>query len=200
MDKLFEVKNQDESGFFHFGVDDDGSGRIMSVNEKESMIASVMAHEISHALLRHHAEQMSTQATSALALVLVRTVVGGALPGDELLMRVGVLLPFSRKHEYEADLIGLYLMSRACYNPEYAIKSFDKLKEAVAPHETNLVSYISTHPSFGHRVDIFKKHMKNAQRERSKFCYTKSEVALKGVSGKRKTVQYWWQDLKIEDI
>ncbi len=167
--------------------------------EKESMVAAVMAHEISHALLRHHSEQMTTHAASGLLLALFRLVLGDSLPGDTLLMNVGVLLPFSRKHEYEADLIGLYLMSRACYNPEYAIRAFNRMKEAMAPNESNVASYISTHPSFTHRVEIFQKHLKSAQRERSKFCYTKSEVMERGVSGKRKHVKYWWEDLRIDN-
>jgi predicted Zn-dependent protease len=163
------------------------------MKEKESLVAGVMAHEISHALLRHHAEQISLQAKMGIALTIVQAIIGGPLPGDQLLMNVGVLLPFSRKHEYEADLIGLYLMSRACYDPKYAIKTFEKMQKMQSV-DPGVLQYVSTHPSFGNRLDVFREHLNNAERERSKYC-----GLYKSTAGSKK-IKYWWEGLNIHDL
>lgn len=166
----------------------------MDINAVESMIASVMAHEIAHALLRHSAEQMTIMAKTAILLSIIRFIVGGPIPGDTLIMNLGVLLPYSRRHEHEADLIGLYLMSRACYNPKYALAAFNLLSKI--NQEDRLMVYVSTHPTFEDRIELFKNHLDNALKERAKFCYT-SPDALYRDEGKKRTVNYWWEDLDI---
>jgi predicted Zn-dependent protease len=133
---------------------------MFPVAETEAGLATVMGHEVAHALARHGAERMSQQMGMQLvgAGLAVGLGAGGAsgvtqdvaMQAFGLGAQVGVLLPFSREQESEADHIGLILMAKAGYDPSQAIGFWQRMEETGgggAPPE-----FLSTHPSHGTRT------------------------------------------------
>ena len=103
---------------------------IFPVLEDEAGMAFVMGHEVGHALMHHGGERMSQQMVAGGATALVGAALGAKDPQQSqaamaalgLATQVGVLLPFSRKHESEADRVGLELMAKAGYDPRAAVR------------------------------------------------------------------------------
>jgi Zn-dependent protease with chaperone function len=131
----------------------------------DAQIAAVMGHEISHALMRHHMEARGFNSIIAGFAFIIRSVFGIRFGGDALLLNLGVLLPFSRKHETEADLVGLMIMARANYNPERAIVAFQKMSQK----KGSINSYFSTHPSDTDRIALLRKNIPTAKEEKSMY-------------------------------
>jgi len=142
---------------------------IMPVCQSEAGLAVVMSHEIGHALARHGGERMS-QATvvnggkQAIALVTRNQ----AAKRQELIAQAyglgsqyGVLLPFSRKHELEADQIGLMLMSKAGYDPAEAPTFWTRFGASHSGQQP--AEYLSTHPSNEHRASALASQMTEAK-------------------------------------
>jgi len=149
---------------------------MFPVAETESGLATVMGHEVAHALARHGAERMSQQmgmqaVGTGLAIALGASGTGGvtqsvAMQAFGLGAQVGVLLPFSRGQESEADHIGLILMAKAGYDPKEAVVFWERMENASggkAPPE-----YLSTHPSHGTRVQQIDAWLPEAERYYSK--------------------------------
>jgi metalloendopeptidase OMA1, mitochondrial len=143
-------------------------------------LAVVMGHEIAHALLRHSAERMAHQKLAQFGQLAVGMSVGDMDNGTRAMVmgamglgaKYGVMLPFSRDHESEADRIGLTLMARACFDPREAPKLWQRMGAANAsrgqPSE-----FTSTHPSNETRIRQFEAWMPEALAERAKFCADK---------------------------
>ena len=125
---------------------------IMPVCENEAGLAVVMAHEVAHALARHGGERMSQSLLNTGTKTVVDKIARVKTPDKaELLMQAygmaseyGVLLPYSRKQESEADHIGVMLMARAGYDPNEA-PSFWKRFSSVGGEKPP--EFLSTHPS-----------------------------------------------------
>ena len=79
----------------------------------------------------------------------------------------GVLLPFSRKHESEADRMGLIYMSRACFNPQEAPPLWVRMGEQSKGRQAE---FMSTHPAPETRVEQFKEWMPEALKIRAEHC------------------------------
>ncbi len=131
---------------------------ILPFTQTEAGLATVMSHEIAHAIARHGAER-SAQNT----LLQYGLAIGGATlsnnPNRELILlgvnvagNVGVILPYSRKHESEADYMGLLLMAKAGYDPNEAIKFWQRMAAASGGSQGGLSDFLSTHPSDAKRV------------------------------------------------
>ena len=120
---------------------------------KDDEIATVMGHEIAHALREHVREQMSTQALKqgALNIASLFGVSNTTLNIANTLAEVGVSLPFSRSHETEADELGLELMYRAGYDPQKGIKIWEKMM-SLGSGNTGLAVLLSTHPADDERL------------------------------------------------
>ena len=123
----------------------------LQLNDDE--IATVMGHEIAHALREHVREQMSTQALKqgALNIASLFGVSNTTLNIANTLAEVGVSLPFSRSHETEADELGLELMYRAGYDPQKGIKIWEKMM-SLGSGNTGLAVLLSTHPADDERL------------------------------------------------
>ncbi len=143
---------------------------IFPMAKTEAGLAAVMGHEVVHALARHGAERMSQgQLTNAGLQVIgagAGAVGGGGMLGQATMAalgvgaKVGVLLPFSRKHESEADYIGILLAADAGYDPREAVALWERMGQMSgggAPSE-----FMSTHPSHETRIDQLKKWMPEA--------------------------------------
>jgi metalloendopeptidase OMA1, mitochondrial len=143
---------------------------IFPMAKTEAGLAAVMGHEVVHALARHGAERMSQgQATSIGVQVLGAAAgvgTGSAAVGQATMAalgvgaQVGMLLPFSRKHESEADYIGILLAADAGYDPRESVALWERMARMSgggAPAE-----FMSTHPSHDTRIDQLRKWMPEA--------------------------------------
>ncbi len=132
---------------------------IIDIMNNEAELACIVAHEAAHAIARHGGERMSwsqLQSLGAIGLSLgfnndtLNNIYG---TGTQL----GVILPFSRDNEYEADLIGLILMAKAGYNPKAAIHFWTRFSQGKTPTWTEKVA--STHPCDADRIQNFHNNM-----------------------------------------
>ncbi|KOS07958.1 peptidase M48 [Flavobacterium akiainvivens] len=148
---------------------------ILPITKDEAGLATVMGHEVAHALLNHGAKRMSND----IYLQLIGQGVGAAASGTSLSTQqiiqhayglgaqYGAVLPFSRSHENEADEIGLTLMAIAGYNPDKALdfwKRMDANSGGNAPME-----FMSTHPSGTTRINNITKEIPTAKANAAKF-------------------------------
>ena len=143
---------------------------IFPVARTEAGLAAVLGHEVVHALARHGAERMS-QGQLTNAALQVAGAAAGATGGGGMLSQaamaalgagaqVGVLLPFSRKHESEADYIGILLAADAGYDPRESVLLWERmgqLSRGTSPSE-----FLSTHPNHETRIIQLKKWMPEA--------------------------------------
>ena len=141
---------------------------ILPICKDENGVATVMGHEIAHAVAEHGGERMSQgllvelggiglqaalQSEPALTQQLAMTAFG-------IGSQVGIMLPFSRLHESEADHLGLIFMAMAGYNPNEAVEFWKRMaaqKGGSAPPE-----FLSTHPSDITRINDLKKLLPEA--------------------------------------
>jgi len=140
---------------------------MVELAENQHQVAAVIGHEIGHVLADHGNERMSQQFATGAGLELLAMIRGGPSPERDQLMgllgmgaQVGILLPFSRAHETEADLIGLDLMAQAGFEPEESIAFWGLMQEAAAngPPE-----YLSTHPATETRMRDLQDNMPEAR-------------------------------------
>jgi predicted Zn-dependent protease len=134
---------------------------ILKLTENDDQIATVMGHEIAHALARHGAERMSMQIVSdvgaqalAIALDIPPEYENLYAQAYGITTQVGVILPYSRKFEYEADQIGIYLMWKAGYDPQQAVRFWERMK--AASKGSKPPAFLSTHPSDDARIAEIK--------------------------------------------
>ncbi len=129
---------------------------ILPVCQNEAGVAVVMGHEIAHAIARHGVERMSQGVIAQIGAAAVGIATKESPYQKEILAaygvgaNVGVMLPFSRTHESEADHIGIVYMAKAGYDPAEAVRfwqRFAEMKGGSAPPE-----WLSTHPSDETRV------------------------------------------------
>ena len=143
---------------------------LVPVAENEDAMAVVMGHEIAHALLRHGAQRMAQQKLSQVGQM------AGAMSGMDpqqqqmvmAAMGYGYLLPYARKHETEADYVGLMLAAAACFDPRESVPLWERMSAASggqAPPE-----FQSTHPNPGTRIQNLQSLMPKAMEYRQRFC------------------------------
>ncbi|MDH3323153.1 MAG: M48 family metallopeptidase, partial [Flavobacteriaceae bacterium] len=109
---------------------------ILPIAENETAIAAIMGHEVAHALANHGQQRMSSGVLQQIGAVGVGVATSGkSTEAQEAWMTaygvgstVGVMLPFSRNHESQADEIGIKLMAIAGYNPEEAVELWKRMK------------------------------------------------------------------------
>lgn len=131
---------------------------ILPYCEGEDGVAAVMAHEVAHVLARHGAERLSQARLLQYGGVALSAVVSGGSPAVQRGVagaygmggKVGVLLPFSRKHEGEADEMGLVLMAKAGFDPEAARDFWRRLLAGEKGGRTS--ELLSSHPSGEERL------------------------------------------------
>ena len=131
-------------------------------------LAAVMGHELSHALAKHANERISNQMLVQAGGQLLGAAVGnrsqmlGSLINQAygIGAQVGVMLPFGRKQEYEADKMGLVLMAMAGYDPRYAVSFWQKMAQSKGGNQTN--ELLSTHPSDANRIKAIEEYLPTA--------------------------------------
>ena len=140
---------------------------ILPYTQNEAGIAVVMGHEVAHAVARHGNERMS-QGLIAQMGGLALSVALNEKPEEtkQLFLAaygvgasIGILLPYSRVHEYEADRIGLVIMSMAGYDPGEAVNFWERMSKM---SKNSTPEYLSTHPSDANRIAEIKKFLPEA--------------------------------------
>jgi predicted Zn-dependent protease len=143
---------------------------ILPVTQNETGLAVVMGHEIAHAVAEHGNERMSQGMLAQLGGMALDAALKDKpeqtrslwLGAFGLGAQVGVLLPFSRTQESEADELGLTFMAMAGYNPQDAVTFWQRMaanKGGQAPPE-----FLSTHPSDDTRIRQIQEHMPEAMK------------------------------------
>jgi predicted Zn-dependent protease len=143
---------------------------IFPVAKTEAGLAAVLGHEVTHALARHGAERMSEGELTNAALQVIGAAAGASGMNPALSQsamaalgagaQVGVLLPFSRSHESEADYIGILLAADAGYDPRESVHLWERMEQLSGgggPSE-----FLSTHPGHETRIAQLKKWMPEA--------------------------------------
>lgn len=142
---------------------------ILPICESEAGLAVVMSHEIAHALARHGGERISQgYAVEATKQAMSYFTKSQDQQKQEMIMKAygaasqyGVILPYSRKHESEADHIGLMLMSKAGYDPAEAPRFWQRF--AAANTGEKPMEFFSTHPSDSNRAAALMGLLQEAQ-------------------------------------
>ena len=135
------------------------SGLIERLELSDAELATVIAHEVAHALREHTRERVSRAYAQQLVLSGAAAVTGVS-EGDRqlanMVAEVTFQLPFSRDQESEADQIGLELMARAGYDPRAAVTLWNKMSAAEASGQPK---FLSTHPAPKERIKDIEKNL-----------------------------------------
>lgn len=142
---------------------------ILPVTKDDAGLATVMGHEVSHAILNHGAQRMSAAQLQQLGAAGVAVATGNKSAETQQIWnqaygtgsQVLGMMPFSRSHETEADKIGLTLMAIAGYNPEEAITFWQRMSAQSAGQAQPEI--LSTHPSDATRIANLKALMPEAK-------------------------------------
>ncbi len=141
---------------------------LLPITQNEAALAAVMGHEVSHAIFNHGNEIMSQgMGAEAVSVGLQVALANKPAATQNLFMtafgigaQAGVLLPFSRKHELEADRYGLIWSAMAGYNPQEAMNLGQRMEKASNGQKPP--EFLSSHPSEGRRIEELQKYMPEA--------------------------------------
>ena len=134
---------------------------ILEIANNEGSLAALMGHEIAHAVARHGSERASQGLILDLGTMAVeKLLIGRPLTGDsrklyDYFTTFGVMLPFSRSHEAEADYLGLVFMHFAGYDLDESYKMWERMDKLNSGNRTP--EFLSTHPSSKTRIENIKK-------------------------------------------
>ena len=143
---------------------------ILRYTQDEAGLATVVSHEVAHALARHAGERMSHSMLAQAGGSVLGVAVGGAgslagtaiMQGYSLGTQLGILLPYSRTQEYEADHIGLILMAKAGYDPAQALEFWRRMM--AMDQKAKPPQFMSTHPSDASRLRELQAFLPEAQK------------------------------------
>lgn len=143
---------------------------ILKIAETEAGLATIISHEVAHAVARHGGERLSTGLLVQIGAVGLDVLLRGMEVNSNITYGImqaygigvgfGLVLPFSRKQESEADRIGLIYMARAGYDPREAIKFWQRMTEFEGQDKTP--EFLSTHPATETRIMNLQKYLPEA--------------------------------------
>lgn len=149
---------------------------ILPITKDEAGLAAVMGHEVAHALANHGQQRMSAGQLQQLGAVAGNIALAQNPENQQLFntayglgSNLGVMLPFSRSHETEADKIGLTLMAIAGYDPITAAQLWERMQ---ANEQGTPPEFLSTHPASGTRIKNIRSWAPAAKAEARKFGVT----------------------------
>lgn len=135
---------------------------LLDVATNQHQLAAVVGHEVAHVLAKHGNERVSNAYATQAGLQLIESLAGADGTDKSNLMallglgaQVGILLPFSRTQESEADLLGLDLMAKAGFDPRESIT----LWKNMAKGGNGAPEFLSTHPAHGSRIEELERRM-----------------------------------------
>jgi predicted Zn-dependent protease len=146
---------------------------ILAITKDEGGMATVLGHEIAHAVARHGGERMSEAQVLQTGAQLLGTSMSSADPRWQqvagiaygVTSTVGLELPHSRKQESEADEIGLIYMARAGYDPEAAVQFWERFGAYNKEQGSSTPAFLRTHPTDDTRIQQLKALMPKAKAE-----------------------------------
>lgn len=151
---------------------------LLEVARNQHQLATVLGHEVAHVLADHGNERVSTAFAAQTGVDLVGALSGASSPTQQQLLgllgvgvQVGVLLPFSRAQESEADALGLDLMARSGFDPRESVALWRNMSAAGGGQPPE---FLSTHPSHGTRIENLERRipaaveLRNAARSRGR--------------------------------
>ena len=141
---------------------------ILPIAKNDAGLAAVMGHEVAHATSRHGAQRVFQEGALDIAVTGIQGSIADMDPEKQRLImgaigvgsKFGILLPYSRSHELEADEVGLHYMAKAGYDPEEAVRFWERMRDAGGSKPPE---FASTHPNDQKRIDNLKKIIKNKQ-------------------------------------
>jgi predicted Zn-dependent protease len=141
---------------------------ILPICADENGLAVVMGHEIAHAVAKHGNERMSQQILAQTGMSVAGVALSSTSELTQQLMgsvfglgvNYGLILPYSRKHEYEADRLGMIFMAMAGYDPAGAVAFWERM---TAGKDGSVPEFLSTHPSDTKRIQAMQKVLPEAQ-------------------------------------
>ena len=141
---------------------------ILNITENQDQLAAIMGHEVGHVLERHSNERLSANQLSNIGLTVATLALGVSdvenkallVAGLGIGLQYGLIMPYGRAHESEADIIGQDLMARSGFSPAASVqlwKNMSKLSKSAPPE------FMSTHPSNETRINQLNKHLPVSQ-------------------------------------
>jgi predicted Zn-dependent protease len=142
---------------------------LLKVATNQDQLAAVIGHEVAHVLARHHAERISQQFATQAGMNLLAVASGAMTPEKQQLFgllglgaQFGILLPYSRAQEEEADLYGLDLMARAGFNPRQSVLLWENMQRASGGGR--VPELLSTHPAPDTRIQALKARIPQSRK------------------------------------
>lgn len=170
---------------------------LLPITKNETALAIVLGHEIAHAVAHHSAERLSSQLKAqygAAALGLILSGSGASQATQELGQQVyglgaqyGVMLPYSRKNESEADYMGLIFAAIAGYNPQEAVAFWQRMN---AGGGQSVPQFMSDHPSHESRIAALQRAMPEAMKYYTGKAATPTGKSSPKTQSGGKTVPY----------
>ncbi|HRE82827.1 MAG TPA: M48 family metallopeptidase [Opitutaceae bacterium] len=145
---------------------------ILPLTQSEDGLAAVMGHEMAHAIARHGSQRLLRTSVAQTVMMGAQFSLSDLEPQQRYAVmaalgagaQYGVLLPFSRDHETEADEMGLIYMIRAGYNPEEAIAFWERMQTAGGGGGGRQpAEFASTHPSHETRIQHLRAFLPKAK-------------------------------------
>ena len=138
---------------------------LLPVTASEDALAVVVGHEIAHVVAKHSSERMSQQVLTQYGGAIAGKIIGGAAAtslGQSVFglgAQYGVMMPYARKQEYEADELGLVFMAMAGYDPNTAVPFWTRM--AQSSQGNSIPEFLSTHPTDEKRITQIQKILPN---------------------------------------
>ena len=139
---------------------------MLAVAKNQDQLATVIGHEIGHVQSKHSAERMSMNTLTNIGQTIAATLLKGSESKNVVTgalgigAEYGVLLPYSRKHESEADKIGLNLMAKAGFSPAESVNLWINMSQV---NSQEVPEFLSTHPANSTRIKDLKAELNQAQ-------------------------------------
>ena len=137
---------------------------MLALVDNQDQLATVIGHEVGHVLAKHSNERASQEMAVSQGMAIIQAIgspqttlgqTGLGLLG--IGAEYGILMPYSRIQESEADIIGVELMAKAGFDPRQSVGLWQKMEQASSGQEP--VEFLSTHPAHATRIKDLEQHM-----------------------------------------
>lgn len=137
---------------------------ILNVTENQDQLAAIMGHEVGHVLEHHSNERLSADKLSNVGLAVAALAIGASevenkglwVAGLGIGVQYGLIMPYSRSHESEADIVGQDLMAHSGFDPQASVQLWQNMAKL---SETSPPEFMSTHPSNETRIKQLNNHL-----------------------------------------
>ncbi|MGZ5052654.1 MAG: M48 family metallopeptidase [Methylobacter sp.] len=140
---------------------------MLQLVDNQDQLAAVIGHEVGHVLARHSNERASQEMAVSQGLNIIQAISAPQTPLGQTAMgmlgvgaQYGILMPYSRTHESEADKIGVELMAKAGFDPQQSVSLWQKMDRVSQGQQP--IEFMSTHPSHATRIQDLQQQMPQA--------------------------------------